>query len=100
MKVVLFVSLLLLAAATLAQTGRAPTPDPFTAFKGVPVQTERLAGRPLARVSDGDFVHPALSPDGTALAYSKVLVRDKSESTEVLLLELHRRRTSILLHAK
>jgi len=53
----------------------------------------------IARIDDGDFVHPAFSPDGTRLAYAKVVVRDKTEFAEVYVREISSGRTWRLLDA-
>lgn len=53
----------------------------------------------IARIDDGDFVHPAFSPDGKRLAYAKVVVRDKTELTEIYVREIASGKTSKLLDA-
>lgn len=92
--------LFLLAPVAAGQSVREKSLDPFTTFKAAPVAEKRLGGKIIAHVTGGDTVHPALSPDGTALAYAKAVAKAGSESTEILLLELNRRRTSVLLNTK
>ena len=51
-------------------------------------KTEKIdfsGGDPTAHIAitDGDFVHPAFSPDSKRLAYSGVIVRDGTELTEI-----------------
>jgi hypothetical protein len=91
--------LLLLATVAVGQTVREKSFDPFAAFKFAAVAEKRLGGKIIASVDSGDTVHPALSPDGTVLAYSKAVVKAGYEGTEILLLELNRRRTSLLMDA-
>ncbi len=69
------------ADVALPQTSQA-------AERPIALRRERLSGRTLATITEGDFVHPSLSPNGRMLAYARV-VRDKNmESTEVLLMDL------------
>jgi hypothetical protein len=53
----------------------------------------------IARIDDGDFVHPAFSPDGKRLAYANVVVRDKTELAEVYVREISSGKTWRLLDA-
>lgn len=92
----LALSCLLLAAGAFAQQPEAQTqatPRP----SGAALPGVRLSGRRLFAEARGDYVHPALSPDGTRLAYSKVVVAGGHESTEILLRDLRSGRTSRLL---
>ena len=92
----LSIACLLLSAAVSSQLPEAPTQVRSHSSDAV-VPTVRLSGtKRLAHVR-GDNVHPALSPDGTRLAYSKVVVAGGREGTEVLLRDLRSGRTSVLL---
>ena len=51
---------------------------------------------PIA-ITDGDFVHPAFSPDSKRLAYSGVIVRDGTELTEIFVRDLDSGETVRLL---
>lgn len=60
----------------------------------------KIAGKTLAQVTNGDFVHPALSPDGNQLAYSRVIVENQMELTEIAVLDLKTGKTKVLLTPK
>lgn len=90
----------LLALVAAGQSVQEKPPDLFATSKVAPVVEKRLAGKLIATVTGGDIVHPALSPDGLAVAYSKAVPQAGTESTEILLLKLNRRRTSVLLSTK
>ncbi len=62
--------------------------DALSEFSLVPVEETRLSGNTLLMLRDGDFVHPAFSPDGRKLAYSRVVVEGRTELTEVLVRDL------------
>ena len=70
------------------------------ALQYVPVKTVPLAGKTIRRLSDGDTLHPAFSPDGRYLAFTRVIVKDKTELTEAGYLDLKTGKTIILLDAK
>jgi hypothetical protein len=53
----------------------------------------------IIRLDDGDFLHPTFSPDGTRLAYSKVVIEDNIELTEVYVYEFASNTTINLLDA-
>ena len=59
-----------------------------------------ISGRVIATITDGDFVHPAFSPDGRFLAYSQVLVSGEFENTKVVLRDLSTKRETVLLNSK
>lgn len=63
-----------------------------------------LPGKLIYTIDDGDFVHPRLSPDGSRLAYSRVLIEDvgeyKQENTEVVVFDLKNNAKNIVLTAK
>lgn len=87
---------LLLAAGVSGQRPERPaTARPRASEAALPVV--RLSGERLFADVRGDSVHPALSPDGTQLAYSKVIVAGGREGTEILLRDLRSGRTSVLL---
>lgn len=58
-----------------------------------------ISNKIIARIDDGDFMHPVFSPDGKRLAYAKVVVRDNTELTEVYVRELASGKTWRLLDA-
>ncbi len=95
-------TLILLAVMTGGQNrfSDIPLETPFTSFTAPPVSEVKKSGKVIATVKKGDSVHPTFSPDGRVLAYSKVLLRDEFESTEVLLYDLSSRKTSVLLDPK
>ena len=53
----------------------------------------------IVRIDDGDFVHPAFSPDGRRLAYAGTIVRNETELTEVFIRDLKSGATWRLLDA-
>lgn len=59
-----------------------------------------ISGRVIATITNGDFVHPAFSPDGRFLAYSRVLVSRDFENTEVVIHDLRTNRKTVLLNSK
>lgn len=65
----------------------APASDPLAEMSQAPVDEVALTGKLLAEI-EGDFVHPAFSPDGRRLAYSRVVVKDGTELCEVLVRDL------------
>lgn len=58
-----------------------------------------VSDRIIVRIDDGDFVHPAFSPDGRRLAYAGTIVRNKTELTEVFIRDLDSGATWRLLDA-
>ncbi len=76
--------ILLLALACGAAEGR----DLFKDGAAIQLGEVRIAGGFVASPPDGDYVHPAISPDAKSLAYSRVVVRGEQELTEVLVLPL------------
>lgn len=58
-----------------------------------------VSDRIIVRIDDGDFVHPAFSPDGQRLAYAGTIVRNKTELTEVFIRDLDSGATWRLLDA-
>lgn len=80
-----------------AQRAAQPSVDPLAALPSIPAAEISLTGETVARIADGDFVHPAFSPDGSKLAYSGVAVEDGTELTEVLVHDLTtKKRTNLL----
>lgn len=65
-----------------------------------PLREENRIGTLLVKIEEGDFVHPAFSPDGKMLAYARVVVRGKTELTEVLVRNLETGKTVRLLDAE
>ena len=59
-----------------------------------------VSDKVIARIDDGDFVHPAFSPDGKRLAYARVAMADQTELAEVYVRELASGATWRLLDAK
>jgi uncharacterized membrane protein YfcA len=53
-----------------------------------PLPTVSITEKTVATITDGDFVHPAFSPDGKKLAYSGVIVENKTELTEIFVRDL------------
>ena len=58
-----------------------------------------IGGEVIWSIDDGDFVHPAFSPDGKMLAYADVIVDEGTEFTEVYVHEFASRKTWRLLDA-
>ena len=75
----LSIACLLLSAAVSSQQPEAPTQVRSHSSDAV-VPTVRLSGTKLLAHVRGDNVHPALSPDGTRLAYSKVIAAGGSRN--------------------
>lgn len=71
-----------------------PGEDPFLGVREIPAR--EIGGRVVARM-DGDFVHPAFSPDGRLLAWSEVVVDSVTESTRVGVLDLASRQRRVLV---
>ena len=71
--------------------------DALSELSLVPVEETRLSGNTLLMLRDGDFVHPAFSPDGRKLAYSRVVVEGGTELTEVLVRDLSSGEVRVLL---
>ena len=86
-------------AAAQTQPSDIPLVNPFTAFENASVKDVEISGKVIAKITDGDLVHPAFSPDGRILAYSKVLTSGQFENTEVLLYTLATGKTSVLLNS-
>ncbi len=57
------------------------------------------AGDTLASLQAGDFVHPTFSPSGERLALSQVVVEEKFENTQLLVLDIESGRLDTLLAA-
>ena len=90
------ISLVFLASAQ-TQFVDIPFDGPLTSFSSPEIKEVKISGKTVATISNGDFVHPAFSPDGKILAYSKVLTSSDFENTEVLLYNTGTRKTSVLL---
>lgn len=60
---------------------------------------EVIEQKAILTIDDGDFVHPTFSPDGRYLAYSKVIVEDSTELTEIYLHDFESGKTRQLLDA-
>jgi hypothetical protein len=76
-----------------------PEPTPTTPVK-TEIEEVKISGETIATIAGGDFVYPTFSPDGRKLAYSKVLVEDGMENSEVHLYDLQSRNKFVLLNAK
>jgi hypothetical protein len=86
---------LALALAACADSARVSAgEDPFAGARDVPAR--EIGGRVVAEM-DGDFVHPAFSPDGRRLAWSEVVAGGGTESTRLGVLELDSRRRRVLV---
>ena len=98
----LCIALLLLVVVTSGQDQFSNTPldNPFSTFNAPPIGERKISGEVTATIRNGDFVHPALSPDGKTLAYSQVLLQGDVENTEVFLYNLRSRKKSVLLNSK
>jgi hypothetical protein len=77
-----------------------PLNTPLESFSGPSIPEVKISSALVATIKNGDFVHPTFSPDGKLLAYSKVLLKDDFESTEVLLSDLRTHKQSVLLNSK
>lgn len=84
---------LLIPGITVAQTPG----NPFTQAAASPVPVVDLWASAPYWIDDGDYVHPAFSPDGSHLAFSDVVVVDSMETTEILVFDLTSQRTRRLL---
>ncbi len=60
----------------------------------------KLSGTTVTEIRDGDVVHPAFSPDGSMIAYSRVVVRNKMELCEVVVRSLPNGKPRVLLTAE
>lgn len=62
-------------------------------------QTEavKVSGKTLAVINTGDFVYPKISPDGSQIAYSRVIVQKGMELTEIAVKNLKTNQTIVLL---
>jgi len=82
-----------LSCATAASA--APPQNAATQLEKVP-----LSGKVVLEITEGDFVHPAFSPDGKRLAYSGVIVQDGTELTTVEVLDIASGDLTTLLDAE
>ncbi len=89
--------LLLCLAVLSAAPGRAENPAELARMPVLGVPERQMLGRRLISLHQGDLVFPALSPDGRRVAYSRVIVRNSTELTEIAVTDLKTRRTQILL---
>ena len=98
----LCIALLLLVVVTSGQDQFSDTPldNPFTTFNAPPIAERKISDEVIATIGNGDFLHPAFSPDGKTLAYSQVLLQGDFENTEVFLYNLRSRKNSVLLNSK
>lgn len=88
-----------LAAVVCATTGASPPGDAFVQAEAVRSRSLSLFNKSLFTASDGDFVHPRLSPDGSKLIYADVLVREGIEGTAIYITDLASKKTRKLLSA-
>jgi len=58
-----------------------------------PVSKTKIAGRTLLTLSQGDLDSPALSPDGTRLAYVSKFTKDKFDLADIFIRDLRTSRT-------
>ena len=72
--------------------------QPSALSQAIP-DTEIVSDRIIARLDDGDFVHPAFSPDGKRLAYAGTVVRNQTELTALYVHDLGSGATTLLLDA-
>jgi hypothetical protein len=86
-------------AAAQTQSSDIPLLNPFTSIDHGSVKDVEISGKVIAKITDGDLVQPAFSPDGRILAYSKVLISGQFENTEVLLYNSATGKTSVLLNS-
>lgn len=91
--------LLAIALAVIAcpVTGASPSTDAFVLAEAVRPHSQSLFNKPLFTTSEGDFVHPRLSPDGSKLIYADVLVREGIEGTAIYITDLASKATRKLL---
>lgn len=69
-------------------------------IKAQTVEEVRVTGKTLAVINNGDFVHPKISPDGSQIAYSRVVIMGNKELTEIAIRNLKTNRTRVLLTPK
>ena len=94
-RVFLLIALAAFPAASCASPASDATPqEPASEFEKIP-----LSVGTVLEITDGDFVHPAFSPDGKKLAYSGVVVQENTELTEIFVRELESGETARLLGA-
>ncbi|HET6648211.1 MAG TPA: hypothetical protein VFH01_12865 [Pyrinomonadaceae bacterium] len=96
---VTLVAILAGVAAAQTQSSDIPLLNPFTSVANESVKDIELSGKVIAKITDGDLVQPAFSPDGRVLAYSKVLSSGQFENTEVLLYNSATGKTTVLLNS-
>jgi len=88
---------LVVVASSLAVWAGAASLD---ALQYNPVKTAPLTGKTARRLSDGDTLHPTFSPDGSYLAFTRVIAQDNTELTEAGYLNLATGKTTVLLNAE
>ncbi len=57
-------------------------------FSKPPADASIVNDTVVARIDDGDFLHPSFSPDGKRLAYARVWVEERTELTELYVRDL------------
>jgi hypothetical protein len=82
-----------------AATQTALLPDIFETPNISAAPQLHLFNKEIFSRTDGDFVHPKFSPDGSFLAYADVIVANKTEGTQVLLMNMVTRKTHTILSA-
>ncbi len=70
--------------------------DPFSQYNNLKIKKMKVSGEEILHLK-GDVVYPRFSPNGRYLAYSKVIVENKIENTEVLVYDLKKKKEIVLL---
>ncbi|MDH4128135.1 MAG: hypothetical protein OEV44_05240 [Spirochaetota bacterium] len=73
---------------------------PFKDLKHLKILEHKFDAKSLITFNDGDYINPRFSPDSRYLAYSKVLVENKMENTEIIVYDFEKNKSKILLDSK